>query len=336
MDAHLAVADAARESYSQLVAFLAARAGGNVASAEDALSDAFLAALKQWPEEGVPANPPAWLLTTARRRLMDSQRRSQTRVATMEPLSRAIEAAQAVVDAGHDFPDERLKLLFVCAHPAIDPAVRTPLMLQTVLGLGAEQIAAAFLTSQPTMSQRLVRAKGKIRDAGIPFTVPAREEWPERLTFVLDAIYAAFSAGWGSQDDLATEAIWLGRVLSHLLPDEPEVLGLLSLMLHCHARATPGSAPGNTFRCPSRTPPYGTTEMIAQAESMLNIASDIKHRAASSSKPPSSPSMPAEPSANRSAGTPSLLSTMLSSSIRRRSEHRSDARSPTPWREMQR
>jgi RNA polymerase sigma-70 factor (ECF subfamily) len=168
MDAntHQAIEVSARRSYSQLLAFLASRAGGDVAGAEDALSEAFAAALQQWPSQGVPDKPEAWLLQTARRRLIDSQRRTQRHAHHMDALTHALVAAQAAVDSGHDFPDERLKLLFVCAHPAIDPSARTPLMLQTVLGLEAERIAPAFLTSAATMSQRLVRAKAKIRDAG--------------------------------------------------------------------------------------------------------------------------------------------------------------------------
>lgn len=147
----------------------------------------------------------------------------------MDALSHAMETARLVIDAGHNFPKERLKLLFVCAHPAIDPAARAPLMMQTVLGIDAEKIASVFLTSPAAMSQRLVRAKVKIRDAGIPFSVPGRDEWPQRIGFVNDAIYAAFTTG------LADESLWLARVLAHLLPDEPETLGLLALLLHIQA-----------------------------------------------------------------------------------------------------
>ncbi len=274
-----AIEGAARNSYAQLLAFLTSRAGGDVAAAEDALSEAFAAALQQWPAQGVPEKPEAWLLLTARRKLIDSQRRRQRHAAHMDALQHALEAAQAAVDSGHDFPDERLKLLFVCAHPAIDPAARTPLMLQTVLGLEAERIAPAFLTSPATMSQRLVRAKAKIRDAGIPFTVPEKSAWPERMSFVLDAIYAAFTAGWEDAmdtapgaHDLAEEAIWLARVLVHLLPEEPEALGLLALLLHCHARRAARLDDGRYVPLPEQNPARWDHALITQAETALALA----------------------------------------------------------------
>ncbi len=276
---HLAIEAAARSSYAQLLAFLASRAGGDVAGAEDALSEAFAAALQQWPAEGVPQKPEAWLLQTARRKLIDSQRRRQRQADHMDALQHALQAAQAAVDSGHDFPDERLKLLFVCAHPAIDPAARTPLMLQTVLGLDAERIAPAFLTSPVTMSQRLVRAKAKIRSAGIPFDVPEKSAWPERLSFVLDAVYAAFTAGWGDATgaatggcDLAEEAIWLARVLVHLLPEEPEALGLLALLLHCHARRAARLCAGLYVPLPEQDVTLWDGALIMQAETALTLA----------------------------------------------------------------
>ncbi len=267
----------ARQSYGQLLSFLAARAGGDLAAAEDALSESFVAALAQWPRDGVPEKPEAWLLATARRRLIDAQRRGQVRHDAVNDLTHALAAAQAVVDAGHDFPDERLKLLFVCAHPAIDPAARTPLMLQTVLGLEAERIAPAFLASPAAMSQRLVRAKTKIRDAGIPFEIPPPAELPERLSFVLDAIYAAYTAGWedalSTASDLAAEAIWLARVLTHLLPGEPEVLGLLALLLHCEARrAARVDAAGDFVPLPEQDPARWNAALIEEAESTLALA----------------------------------------------------------------
>lgn len=279
-DTHAAIERAARTSYAQLLSFVATRAGGDVAGAEDALGEAFLAALRQWAKEGVPAKPEAWLLATARRRLVDSQRRGAVRTRLMNELTHALAAAEAVVQAGGEFPDERLGLLFVCAHPAIDPAVRTPLMLQTVLGIDAARIASAFLTSPVSMSQRLVRAKTKIRAAGIPFAVPPREEWPERVGFVLDAIYAAYTTGWENAlaeapgtGGLAHEALWLAQVLVQLLPDEPEALGLLALLLHCQARrAARLDAAGRYIPLPEQDPTRWDSALLAQAEAALATA----------------------------------------------------------------
>jgi predicted RNA polymerase sigma factor len=240
-DAHRAAELAARSSYGRLVAYLARR-WRDVAAAEDALGDAFVAALAAWPRDGVPDRPEAWLLAAARRRLLDAGRHAAVRVRTAPDLRAAVDEAQ---DASTEavFPDERLALLFVCAHPSIDETMRTPLMLQAVLGLDAARIAGAFVVPAATMGQRLVRVKTKIRDAGIRFEVPDARELPARLGPVLDAIYAAYGRGWedvagaeGGRADLAQEAIWLGRLVTRLLPDEPEALGLLALMLHCEAR----------------------------------------------------------------------------------------------------
>lgn len=232
----------ARRSYGKLVAFLAARSR-DVAGAEDALADAFTAALVDWPVNGIPANPEGWLVTAARRRSIDTLRRRQTASAGEAHLTLlAEELDEAMAEAGL-IPDERLRLMFACAHPAIDEAIRAPLILQTVLGFDAAAIGSAFLVAPATMGQRLVRAKARIREAGIPFRVPEADELPPRLEAVLDAIYAAFAEGWtdaaGTETrrrNLADEAIWLGRLVAHLLPAEPEALGLLALMLHAEAR----------------------------------------------------------------------------------------------------
>src|ERR1019366_6205505 len=186
---------------------------GDVTAAEDALSEAFAAALSVWPSKGCPANPEAWLLTVARRKLID-----QIRSRHDGPGSDELEALAETIGeiAEDDIPDRRLGLLFACTHPAIDAGIRSPLMMQVVLGLDAAQIASAFLLSPAAMSQRLVRAKAKIRHAGIPFRIPNRNELPERLEMVLDAIYASFAEGWidaaGSdiaRRELAGEAIFL-------------------------------------------------------------------------------------------------------------------------------
>ena len=241
-DAHRAAELAARASYGRLLAYLASRAR-DVAAAEDALGDAFAAALETWPRVGVPDNPDAWLLVAARRRLVDRARHTGVEATAAATLRLAAETADVNASRESIFPDERLTLLFVCAHPAIDEAARTPLMLQAVLGLDAARIASAFLVAPATMSQRLVRVKTKIRDAGIGFQIPGPEELPERLDSVLDAIYAAYGTGWEDvagadprRRGLAEEAIWLGRLVVALLPDEPEAGGLLALMLHCEAR----------------------------------------------------------------------------------------------------
>lgn len=252
-DARQAVEQATRESYGRLLAFLSSRSR-DIAAAEDALADAFHAALETWPRDGVPDKPEAWLLTAARRRLIDAARRAQVRHAASDELQHALELAQHDADEPEVFPDERLKLLFVCAHPAIDAAARTPLMLQTVLGLDAARIASAFLVKPATMGQRLSRAKTKVRDAGIAFEVPRMEVLPERLDVVLEAIYAAYGSGWDDiagadprRKGLADEALKLGAVLTRLLPAEPEALGLLALMLYCESRRPARRGPAGEY-----------------------------------------------------------------------------------------
>jgi RNA polymerase sigma-70 factor (ECF subfamily) len=250
--ARAAAEAAARQSYGKLVAWLAARMR-DVAGAEDALADAFAAALERWPRLGVPEKPEAWLLAVARRRDVDAVRRRLTSEAARGHLQLIADEVEARM-TNDELPDERLRLMFACAHPAIDAGVRAPLILQVILGFDAATIASAFLVSPATMGQRLVRAKTRIREIGIPFRVPGRDELGERLDAVLEAIYAAFAEGWtdpaGTETrrrDLATEGIWLGRLVASLLPDEPEALGLLALMLFAEARRAARRSPEGDF-----------------------------------------------------------------------------------------
>jgi RNA polymerase sigma-70 factor (ECF subfamily) len=230
----------ARQSYGRLLAMLAARTR-DVAGAEDALADAFASALRAWPGRGIPENPDAWLLTAARHRQIDAARRRQTHSTHEEHVRRMVDELGHAAQTSDEIPDRRLALMFACAHPAIDAATRAPLMLQTILGLTAEAIAQAFLVPPATMGQRLSRAKARIRQAGIPFRVPDREELPERLDAVLEAIYATYSRGWvetgeGAPSPFTDEALWLGQIVGSLLPAEPEAKGLLALMLYADAR----------------------------------------------------------------------------------------------------
>lgn len=251
-----------------------------MAAAEDALADAFHAALEAWPGKGVPEKPEAWLLTAARRRLIDGARHANVRADAAPTLLAIAEEAQEVASAETVFPDERLKLLFICAHPAIDAAARTPLMLQTVLGLDAARIASAFLVRPSAMGQRLSRAKTKIRDARIAFELPEAKDLPPRLDAVLEAIYAAYGSGWDDvagadprRKGLAIEAIELGRLLLRLMSGEPEAQGLLALMLHCEARrAARRGATGGYVPLSEQDVARWSWPLIAEAEQLLSDA----------------------------------------------------------------
>ncbi len=278
-DVRRTVEAVARDSYGRLLAYLASRLR-DVAAAEDALHDAFAQALATWPRDGLPDKPEAWLLTTARNRLgagFRHERRSEAvHARALELLTERAERAAI----GTTFPDERTCLMFTCAHPAIDATVRTPLLLQTVLGLDAAAIARAFLVSPATMGQRLVRAKAKIRDAAIAFEVPGPDELPERLEAVLEASYAVYGSGWENATGvdprgrgLADEAIWLARMLANLLPDEPEARGLLALVLHCEARRPARrTADGRYVPLSDQDPSLWSREMTAEAEVQLHAA----------------------------------------------------------------
>ena len=266
----------ARQSYGKLVAFLAARSR-DVASAEDALAEAFAAALQQWPQTGPPDNPESWLLTVARRKQIDAARRAKTGVLA-EPHLQLMEEELAEAGASEVFvPDQRLGLMFACAHPAIDPGVRTPLILQTVLGFDAAAIASAFLVSPTAMGQRLVRAKAKIKAAGIPFEIPGPEALAERLDAVLDAIYACFSDGWadatGSEParrEHSGEAIWLGQLVAGMLPQEPEALSLLALMLFADSRrGARRDDAGNYVPLSEQDPSRWEAAKVNEAEALL-------------------------------------------------------------------
>ncbi|MGE5269020.1 MAG: RNA polymerase sigma factor [Thiohalocapsa sp.] len=270
----------ARRSYGKLVAFLAARTR-DVAAAEDALADAFAAALADWPASGIPESPEAWLMTVARRKLIDGARRRRSGEAAADHLQLTAEELEAAAASAPEIPDQRLALMFACTHPAVDRAVRAPLMLQTILGFDAATIAAAFLVSPATMGQRLARAKNKIRQAGIPLRVPERAELRERLDSVLEAIYATFAEGWSDpagteirRRDLAEEGIWLGRLVASLMPDEPEAIGLLALMLHAEARrAARRNARGEYVPLAQQDPAAWDANLIEEAEALLLRAS---------------------------------------------------------------
>lgn len=225
-------------SYGRLLALLAAQCR-DITAAEDALADAMERALQRWPRDGVPGNPEAWLLTVARNRLRDMWKSPAHRLSG--PWTEDRDVAEEVTEPAA-IPDRRLELMLVCAHPAISADIRTPLMLQTVLGVDAAAIAAAFAVAPVTMAQRLVRAKKRIRDTGIPFTLPERTDLAARLPEVLEAVYGAYSIDWLSVpqrpaiESLSSEALHLAMVLVELLPEEPEVLGLAALMCLCEAR----------------------------------------------------------------------------------------------------
>lgn len=280
MDIRQAVEQTARDSYGRLMAYLAVR-WRDLGAAEDAIADAFLAALESWPIHGVPDNPEAWLLTAAHRRLVDGLRRTRLQDKVAPALQAMAEEAQRLAASRIEFPDERLKMLFMCAHPDIDPIVRAPLMLQAVLGIDAARIASAFVVKPSTMGQRLTRAKNKIRSENMKLEFPDVEELPQRLDSVLEVIYAAYGRGWDEdvsgvdshRKGLSEEAIYLGQLLMRFLPAEPEAQGLLALMLYCESRRDARrSKDGHYVPISEQDPSLWSRSMIMEAERCLSSA----------------------------------------------------------------
>jgi RNA polymerase sigma-70 factor, ECF subfamily len=249
---------------ASLIGFL-----GDFERAEEAAQEAFAIAAERWPRDGVPTNPRAWLIATARNRAVDRIRRDQA-LARVPILDSCPEAETAM--ATSIFPDERLELIFTCCHPALAVDAQVALTLRTLGGLTTDEIARAFLVPEPTMAQRLVRAKRKIKAAGIPFRVPPPHLLAERLAAVLAVVYLIFNEGYGGRDELAGEAIWLGRALAELLPDEPEVHGLLAMMLLNDSRRGARFRDGELVLLANQDRSRWDTEQIDVGRSVLDRA----------------------------------------------------------------
>jgi RNA polymerase sigma-70 factor (ECF subfamily) len=260
---------------ASLIGFL-----GDFDLAEDAAQEAFAIAAERWPRQGLPDNPGAWLVTTARNRAIDRLRRERT----LAVKTRLLEVPEGVDDTLPDpdaIADERLELLFTCCHPALARDVQVALTLRALGGLSTEEIARAFIVSPETMKRRLSRAKAKIKVAGIPFSVPSQSLLPERLTAVLAIVYLIFNEGYGGRVDLAAEAIRLGRVLAELMPDESEVHGLLALMLlHDSRRRARFSATGELVLLADQDRSLWNADQIASGRAMLQRALALRGRGA--------------------------------------------------------
>jgi RNA polymerase sigma-70 factor, ECF subfamily len=259
-----------REEWGRVLASLIGYLG-DFELAEEAAQDAFAAAAERWPREGAPANPRAWLITTARNRAIDRIRRNRT----LAEKTRLLEVPETTEDQMDqldetEIPDERLELVFTCCHPALALDAQVALTLRTLGGLSTDEIARAFLIPQETMAKRLVRAKHKIRDAGIPFRVPPAHQLPDRLAAVLAVVYLIFNEGYGGRGELAAEALRLGHALAELMPDEPEVHGLLALMLINDARREARFADGILVLLADQDRSLWDHDQIAKGTSILD------------------------------------------------------------------
>jgi RNA polymerase sigma-70 factor, ECF subfamily len=268
----------------------------DIAAAEDALSGALVKALEDWPRNGVPANPEGWLVAAARRLAADAWRRGETARAGREMVAMLDEErARLPNDSGHAPEDARLALMFACAHPAIDPAIHAPLMLQAVLGLDAARIAGCLLVKPATLGQRLARAKARLKEAGTRFALPDGADLPERRDAVLAAIYAAYTLGWDGAfggdahiAGLSSEAVWLARVAAEAMPGEAEAIALLSLMLFSEARRLARRADGQFVPLSEQDMSLWDEALCSEAESLLRLAAPPRAAAQPQASPPRS------------------------------------------------